>query len=84
MSSAPLETFLARLYTDPVALQRFIADPQGEAARAGLSAAESQAMAESDQVGLQMAAVSFGSKREQHRKSRAPLYRRIWKGLLHR
>ena len=84
MSSAVLETFLARLYTDSAALQSFIADPEGEAARAGLSAAEGQALADSDQVGLQMAAASFGSKREQHRKPRAPLHLRIWQRLLRR
>jgi len=84
MSSAALETFLARLYTDPGALQRFDADPQGEAARAGLSASECRALAEGDRVGLQMAATSFGRKRGQHRRHRKPLHRRLLDRLFRR
>jgi hypothetical protein len=76
MSSVALESFLARLYTDAAARRRFNADPQGEALRAGLSAAECAALAECDCVGLEMAAESFCHKRTQHRKPRAPFYRR--------
>ena len=76
MSSVVLESFLARLYTDADALERFNADPKGEAMRAGLSAAECAALAECDRTGLQMAAESFGHKRARHRKHRAPLHRR--------
>jgi hypothetical protein len=84
MSSLALETFLARLYTDAAARRRFNADPQGEAARAGLSAAECQALAACDRVGLEMAAESFGHKRAQHRKPRPPLYLRALDRLLSR
>jgi hypothetical protein len=81
MSSMALEGFLARLYTDAAARERFNADPEGEAMRAGLSATESRAMAECDRVGLEMAAESFGHKRAQHRKPRALLYRRASRWL---
>ena len=77
MSSATLETFLARLYTDAAARARFNADPEGESLRAGLSAAESAAMAACDRVGLEMAAASFGHKRAQHQKRRRPWHRRF-------
>jgi len=78
MSSPALEAFLARLYTDAVARARFNADPAGEAARAGLSAAECAAMVRCDRTGLEMAAESFGRKRAQHQRHRRPLYRRAF------
>ncbi len=77
MSSVALETFLARLYTDATARARFIADPQGETAAAGLSPAECAAMARCDRVGLEMAAESFGHKRAQHGRRRLPWWRRL-------
>jgi hypothetical protein len=76
MSSVALETFLARLYTDAAARTRFNADPKGEAISAGLSAAECAALETCDRAGLEMAAESFGHKRAQHAKYRAPLHRR--------
>jgi hypothetical protein len=82
MSSVALETFLARLYTDATARGRFNADPQGEALRASLSAAECQALAPFDRVGLEMAAESFGHKRAQRRKPRAPFYQRALRRFL--
>jgi hypothetical protein len=84
MSSVALETFLARLYTDPAARQRFNADPGGEARLAGLSAAECQALEGCDRIGLEMAAESFGHKRAQHRKPRAPFYRRALRRFFNR
>ena len=77
MSSVTLETFLARLYTDPAARARFDADPKGETARAGLSIAEGQALAECDRVGLKMAADSFGRKRAEHGSRRRSWPRRL-------
>lgn len=77
MSSVALETFLARLYTDSAARARFAADPEGEASRAGLSAAECAAMAKCDRDGLEMAAESFRHKRAQHRKAYSPFHRRV-------
>ena len=76
MSTVALETFLARLYTDAASLEHFNADPEGEALRAGLSEAECQALVDSDRVGLQMAAQSFGEKRARYWKPRMPLHRR--------
>jgi hypothetical protein len=84
MSSVALETFLARLYTDAAARARFNADPQAEAMRAGLSADECVALETCDRVGLQMAAESFGHKRMQYGKRRAPLLRRALAWLVRR
>jgi hypothetical protein len=84
VSSVALETYLARLYTDKAARERFNADPTGEALRAGLSAAECAALESCDRVGLQMAAESFGHKRAQHAKHRVPFYRRALNRLLRR
>jgi hypothetical protein len=84
MSSVALESFLAQLYTDATARGRFNADPEGEALRAGLSAAECQALTLFDRVGLEMAAESFGHKRARHRKPRVPFYRRVLDRLLRR
>ncbi len=67
MSSPALETFLARLYTDRDRLDRFLADPAGEARRAGLSEVEAAALAEADLVGLAMAASSYEHKRQRRR-----------------
>jgi len=77
MSSAALETFLARLYTDAATRRRFDADPQGEAARAGLAPADCLALTQCDRVGLEMAADSFARKRAQHGKPRRPLLQRL-------
>jgi len=84
MSSAALETFLARLYTDSAALARFDADPAGEARRAGLSVQECDALVRSDTIGLRMAAVGFGRKRAQHREHRKPLHHRLLDRLFRR
>jgi hypothetical protein len=84
MSSAALETFLARLYTDPAVLARFDADPEGEALRAGLSAPDARALVDADRVGLRMAADSFGRKRALHLKPLPPLHRRLLWRLLGR
>ena len=81
MSSMALESYLARLYTDPAARARFNADPEGEASRAGLSEAECAAMARCDRVGLEMAAESFGHKRARHGKRRVAWWRRVLRTL---
>jgi hypothetical protein len=84
MSSVALEGFLARLYTDAAARARFMADPEGEARQAGLSAAECAAMARCDRVGLAMAAESFGHKRARHGRRRLPWHRRVLRWVLSR
>ncbi|MCY7387264.1 MAG: hypothetical protein LH481_04250 [Burkholderiales bacterium] len=74
MSSVSLEAYLARLYTDATARQNFLADPAGEAQRAGLSDADASALQTIDEAGLRMAATSFANKRAQHRRPRQSLY----------
>ena len=64
MSSAQFESFLARIYVDATARQKFLADPRGEAAHAGLSAQEIEAVANIDRVGLEMFAQSLRRKRK--------------------
>ena len=81
MSGVALEAYLARLYTDAAARARFDADPEGEAKRAGLSAAECTAMMRCDRVGLEMAAASFGHKRTRYRQRRLPWHRRVMRWL---
>jgi hypothetical protein len=57
------EAFLARLYTDAEVRGRFLADARGEAARAGMTAAECDALERIDRRGLELAARSFAHKR---------------------
>jgi hypothetical protein len=64
MSSPALERFLARIYVDPQARARFLANPRSEAARAGLQEDECRALEAIDRVGLEMAARSYAKKRE--------------------
>ena len=70
MSSPAFEAFLARIYADAAARERFLADPRGEAARAGLAAGEVDALERIDREGLRLAAESFAAKR------RGPIRRR--------
>jgi hypothetical protein len=84
MSAAALEAFLARLYTDAAARARFLVDPESEAAKAGLSAADCAAMAQCDRVGLALAAESFGRKRALHGRRRLPWHRRALQWLRRR
>jgi len=60
---ALLEAFLARIYTDPQALDRFLSDPRGEAVRAGLDREVAEAAAGMNRADLQLAAHSFARKR---------------------
>ena len=61
--SLNLERFLATLYVDPVARARFLAAPESEAARAGLSRQQALQLKEIDFTGLAMASRSFVHKR---------------------
>lgn len=65
MSSPSLEKFLASIYVDPETRRRFLSDPRGEAARAGLTEDQCEKLARIDRVGLEMAATSFARKRRQ-------------------
>jgi uncharacterized protein len=57
------EAFLARLYVEAETRARFLADPRGEAERAGLDGAACQALQRIDRAGLELAAHSFALKR---------------------
>jgi hypothetical protein len=61
--SIAFEAFLARLYVDAEVRGRFLADPRAQAAAAGLSAEEIEALVQIDRVGLALAAESFARKR---------------------
>ncbi len=77
MSAQRLEAFLAQLYVDVEARQRFLTDPRGEATNAGLSAQDCAALEQIDRVGLELAADGFAKKRagQAVRKSPGPLSR---------
>lgn len=68
MSASGFEAFLARLYVDEGARAKFLADPRGEALKAGLTAREVEAVARIDLVGLELFTKSLERKRR--RKSR--------------
>ena len=74
MSSARFESFLATIYVDAKAREKFLADPRGEAMRAGLAAPEIESVVNIDRVGLEMFAHSLKHKKEQkthgHQKSK--------------
>ena len=63
MSAGNFEAFLALIYVDPDARARFLADPYGEAQKAGLAEEEGEALANVDRVGLEFAAQSSARKR---------------------
>jgi hypothetical protein len=62
--SPAFEAILARIYVDDGARKEFLADPLAFARKSGLSAAECDALAAIDRVGLEMAAASFARKRD--------------------
>jgi hypothetical protein len=68
MSAQSLEAFLAKIYVDEKARERFLADPRGEAIRAGLSEQEVQALEKIDLVGLELTAKSLQRKRHTHQR----------------
>lgn len=63
MSSPAFEAFLARLYADEAARERFLRDPRGEAGAAGLTETQTAALEQIDRDGLRLAAHSFARKR---------------------
>ncbi len=69
MTTPAFEAFLARLFADLQARNMFLADPPGEARRAGLSPGEVEAAMRIDPAGLGFAARSFDHKR---RKTAGP------------
>ena len=78
--SPAFESFLARLYVDGSARARFLADPRGEAAAAGLVGDEIAAAVDIDRVGLELAARSFAHKKRRQTKRAHPVGR-LWRKL---
>lgn len=78
MSATSFESFLARIYIDTQARARFLADPYGEAAKAGLTAEECTALEQIDRVGLELAAESFARKRAGRLRGRRNKGRSRW------
>jgi hypothetical protein len=68
MSAQNLEAFLAKIYVNEKARERFLADPRGEANRAGLNQQEIQALEKIDLVGLELTAQSLQRKRHKHQR----------------
>ncbi len=63
MSGSRLEAFLARIYVEQTAREKFLADPRSEATRAGLSAQEIEDVVNIDREGLEFLAHSLEHKR---------------------
>jgi hypothetical protein len=66
-----IEAFLTRVYLDAASRAAFVADPVGEARRAGLPEAVARDFADLDRVGLELQAASFAGKRD-GRQKRSP------------
>jgi hypothetical protein len=58
-----IEAFLARIYLDAAARAAFLADPVGEALRAGLPEPVARSFSAPDRAGIELAAASFAGKR---------------------
>lgn len=63
LTDPAFEAYLAKLLVEPDARERFLADPRGEALRAGLRSEQADALERIDRQGLAMAARSFANKR---------------------
>jgi hypothetical protein len=63
MSASRFEALLAKLYVDETARAKFLADPRGEAMKAGLTPYEVEAVARIDRVGLDLLTTSLERKR---------------------
>ena len=64
MSDSRLETFLARIYVDQAARAKFLADPHGEAIRAGLTPEQIESVVQIDREGLELFATSLERKKQ--------------------
>lgn len=67
MSDSQLESFLARIYVDQTAREKFLADPRGEAAKAGLTAQQVEDVIKIDRDGLELFAQSLERKKHGRR-----------------
>ena len=63
MNESQLEVFLAKIYVDQTAREKFLADPRGEAIRAGLATHEVEQVEQIDRDGLELFAHSLEHKR---------------------
>jgi hypothetical protein len=82
MSNPRFEAFLAELYTDAEARQRFLSDPESAARLSGLDEHDVEALARIDRLGLDLAARSFECKRAARRPRRSRWLR--WLARRHR
>lgn len=67
MSDSRLEAFLARIYVDETSRAKFLADPRGEATKAGLTAQQVEDVVKIDRDGLELFAHSLERKKQGHR-----------------
>lgn len=86
MSSQRFETFLARLYSDGLFLERFLRSPEVVVREVGLDPREQRAAIDIDKAGLLMAARSYEHKRAARRGGRSrwtvsTIWRRLWPAL---
>ena len=64
MNDSRLESFLAKIYVDENARARFLADPRGEAAKAGLTPQQVEDVVKIDRDGLELLAESLKRKKQ--------------------
>ena len=64
MSDSLFEAFLARIYVDETARAKFLADPRGEATKAGLTAEQVENVIKIDRDGLELFAGSLKRKKQ--------------------
>ncbi len=67
MSESRFETFLAKIYVDENARVKFLADPRGEAMKAGLTEQQVEDVVKIDRDGLEMFAASLKRKKQSRR-----------------
>jgi phosphoribosylformylglycinamidine (FGAM) synthase PurS component len=67
MNDSRLEGFLARIYVDQKARVKFLADPRGEAVKAGLTAEQVEDVIKIDRDGLELFARSLERKKHSHK-----------------
>lgn len=70
MNDSRLEIFLARIYVDREARAKFLADPRGEATKAGLTAQQVEDVIKIDRDGLELLADSLERKNCNHKRHR--------------
>jgi hypothetical protein len=66
MSDSRLEAFLVKIYVDEKARAKFLADPRGEATKAGLTAQQVEDVIKIDRDGLELFAHSLERKKQGH------------------